>query len=174
MYPGWGDRWKCDLQRQWKGTFILIHVFCCFPCVSSYLSVPDLCVFCFSSPWQFNPKRAEIVIDFNSINHPGMLNSASKWKCKQLTLGSCWMRRGSRGKLTRLKGTLMPLFCMSSCPPLCPKENSRIPRLWPPLIFWLTRYSRQFNLTLRPMWLTVAEGLLMLLSQFCLLKLPLG
>ncbi|KAF1395670.1 hypothetical protein PFLUV_G00014020, partial [Perca fluviatilis] len=27
---------------------------------------------------QFKPKRTEIVIDFNSINHPGMLNSATK------------------------------------------------------------------------------------------------
>ncbi|XP_042281342.1 deoxycytidylate deaminase [Thunnus albacares] len=27
---------------------------------------------------QFKPKRTEIVIDFNSINHPGMLNSTTK------------------------------------------------------------------------------------------------
>ncbi|KAG7215262.1 hypothetical protein INR49_022647 [Caranx melampygus] len=27
---------------------------------------------------QFKPKKAEIVIDFNSMNHPGMLNSATK------------------------------------------------------------------------------------------------
>uniref|UniRef100_A0AAQ6I8Y8 dCMP deaminase n=1 Tax=Anabas testudineus TaxID=64144 RepID=A0AAQ6I8Y8_ANATE len=27
---------------------------------------------------QFTPKRTKIVIDFNSINHPGILNSATK------------------------------------------------------------------------------------------------
>ncbi|XP_040891589.1 deoxycytidylate deaminase-like [Toxotes jaculatrix] len=27
---------------------------------------------------EFKPKKTEIVIDFNSINHPGMLNTATK------------------------------------------------------------------------------------------------
>lgn len=141
MYQG------TDQSMTWKDnekvTFILTHgfIWCCLR-VSSHLCNPNSCVYvcvvycsvCFGR--QFKPKKTEIVIDFNSINHPGMLNSATKWKCKRLTLGSCWMKRGGRVRLTRLKGTLMPLFCMSSCPLLCPKENSRIPRLWRLLIFW--------------------------------------
>ncbi|XP_040892184.1 deoxycytidylate deaminase-like [Toxotes jaculatrix] len=32
---------------------------------------------------QFKPKKTEIVIDFNSINHPGMLNTTTKRKRKR-------------------------------------------------------------------------------------------
>lgn len=132
-------------MKRWLSSSYLMFLFCvCFSplCFHTCASLAYVCC-CFFSPHplcfgrQFKPKKAEIVIDFNSINHPGMLKSATKWKCKRLTLGSRWTKRGGRRRLTRLKGTLMPLFCMSSCPLLCPKENSRIPRLWRLLIFFI-------------------------------------